>query len=180
MTPPPVGRVPDPEGRVPERPQVLGDAPFEVTPQGGDYERYPPAGLYVLGDVERVQLIGGEELEGVYAEDDVEEALREGQAPRVPPHGVHLILDAGGPDPRQVLRRVYPRVYPPDVDAELPGEEDRRSHPPASEVEDLHPTLQGEDAAQRLGEPETLRAERVVDYPPRIVLGRQGIPLMHQ
>ena len=144
--------------RSPPLGQVPGDRVVNLAQEPGQGDAHRTARLDEPGEVVQVQVVRAVVHEGVDGHDGVEESLGERQRPGVGADREDAVLDAGVPNPLDVLRGAEPQVRRPDLHAELAAEEDRRQSAPASEVQHPHAGPQVERFGEPLGQPQRVGA----------------------
>lgn len=87
----------------------------------------------------------------------------------------NLVLQAGLADPFPVVGGVDPPIVGPNLYAEFPGHKNRAERLATAHVEDAHPRLQVHDLGQAFGQPDGVRAHRIIHYPLEVVAGRTRV-----
>ena len=98
---------------------MIGKRAFDFPHQSRACDSDLAAGLHKPGEVVQVQIVRPVVIEGIDADDRVEEVRSEGKRPRVGVKRKHAVLDARIADALEVLRRAEPEVRSPHLDPEL-------------------------------------------------------------
>ena len=108
---------------LPIRPELVGDVPREFLPEARDGGGDKAARLDERSDVGvEVLRITAEKMVGIDTDHGVEVPFGKGQGMSFGPEGDNGVFKPEVPEPRKVVRRVYPQVHGKDPYAECPCE----------------------------------------------------------
>jgi hypothetical protein len=135
----------------------------------GNNNTEPPPWPYEAAQIVQVQVVRAEIMVSVNRYDGVEEARCKWKCMRLGADGAHQIPGARIQHAAPIVIGTCPQVRRPNADPILSGEEYAAHCPSATEVQNLHSSLQPQRLTEPLGEPERVRTHLVIEHPGGVV-----------